>query len=172
MSETADGAPNVTQKLKTCVGAAITGSSLLSTTEDVRGFLKCSQPILIDNVEYQTHATKLPSSWTVKCIELSSDFRGETNFSAEIMFEMKITKTKTKKETNASTNLSHINNKAGEILNEVKSIASAANVDVKSAKPVRGAKKQTVDTNNEENKSKVTRSTQPPSLGDVTTPTT
>lgn len=95
--------PTKPRPRRQCQGAAIQGSSLLSTLEEMRTFLRSNQPIYINGVQYLTHVTKLPSSWPAKCIELSTDYGGETDFNARIDFEVFIhEKSKSKKPTNAT----------------------------------------------------------------------
>jgi hypothetical protein len=86
----------ITQK-KEVKGAAIQGSSLISTFEEVRNLLQSGQPIFINGNEYLTHATKPSSSWPSGCIELSRDYQHGSDYSATIEFEM-YSKPKAKKE--------------------------------------------------------------------------
>lgn len=78
-------------------GAAIQGSSLISTFEEVRNLLQSGQPIFVNGHEYSTHQTKLPSAWPAGCIELSSDYQHGSDYSAAIEFEI-YAKPKVKKE--------------------------------------------------------------------------
>lgn len=123
------------RNLKTCSGAAITGSSLVSTNEDVRGHLKCDQPLLINNVEYKTHSTKPPSSWTVRCIELSSDYQGDTDLNVEIMFEVvRVVKAKKKPVDESVTNDSSAAASSKRTNEQLKAAASKAPQSIKPRK--------------------------------------
>lgn len=128
------------RNLKTCSGAAITGSSLVSTNEDVRGHLKCDQPLLINNVEYKTHSTKPPSSWTVRCIELSSDYQGDTDLNVEIMFEVvRVVKAKKKPVDESATSDSNAAASSKRPNEQPKAAASKASQPIKPRKAA-GAK--------------------------------
>ncbi len=74
--------------VRSCKGAAIQGSSLLSTLEELRSYFKSGQIIRVNGIEYLTHSMKTPSAWPAKCIELNGDFTGETDFNATIEWEL------------------------------------------------------------------------------------
>lgn len=62
-------------------GAAITGSTLVTTFTDIRPFLERGSVIYIDGTECRVSTG---GEWTANRIELAHDFLGVTNFDAQI----------------------------------------------------------------------------------------
>ena len=66
-------------------GAAINGSTLVTTFSDIRPFVERGATIFIDNTECKT---SVYGEWTAGRIELAHDFTGLTNFNALISFSL------------------------------------------------------------------------------------
>lgn len=62
-------------------GAAINGSSLVTTYEDIRPLAPRGSMVVIDKIQCKL---KMNGQWTASRVELESDFPGETNLDAEI----------------------------------------------------------------------------------------
>jgi len=63
--------------------SVVRGSSLLSTTEDIRPHLRKGSSVLIDGVEYSASSRKT-AEWSSTRIELASDYNGPTNLYATL----------------------------------------------------------------------------------------
>lgn len=65
----------------------INGSSLVTTYDDIRGYCKQGSKIYINGTQYQLRG--IGGEWISNCVELLSDYSGETDFNAVIEISQK-----------------------------------------------------------------------------------